>query len=117
MGVSPDTFRKAEAVVDAAEKDPDLKPVAEEMERTGNVHRAYVKIRPPSAPILGVVRGQRPPPLPDSRRPPSNGALKAAVFGVVNDVHDSMLGPYGSYDSRTVKAFTLAVLTKLEKVL
>jgi hypothetical protein len=35
----------------------------------------------------------------------------------VHEVHDAMLGPYASFDVRTVKAFTLSVLAKLEKIL
>ena len=40
VGLSFDTLRKAEVVVDAAQADPSLAPVVEEMDRTGNVNRA-----------------------------------------------------------------------------
>jgi len=69
------------------------------------------------------VRGTRPPPRPfemNAVKPatnPNGSGTRAAVFAAVNEVHDSMLSPYASYDARTVKAFTLSLLTKLEKVL
>jgi len=44
VGTSPETLRKAEAVVVAAEADPTLAPVVEEMDRTGKVDPAYKKV-------------------------------------------------------------------------
>jgi ParB-like chromosome segregation protein Spo0J len=41
VGMKKDTYRKAKAVVEAAEADPELQPVVEEMDRTGKVDPAY----------------------------------------------------------------------------
>jgi ParB-like chromosome segregation protein Spo0J len=41
VGMSPRNYEKAEAVVDAAATDPTLAPVVAEMDRTGNVDRAF----------------------------------------------------------------------------
>lgn len=49
VGVAPQTYARAKAVVEAAERDPDLAPVVEAMDRTGNVAAAYrvvQKVRP-----------------------------------------------------------------------
>ena len=43
VGTSPETLRKAEAVVTAAEADPELAPVVDEMDATGKVEPAYRK--------------------------------------------------------------------------
>ena len=45
VGTSPETLRKAEAVVTAAEADPKLAPIVEEMDRTGKVDPAYRKVK------------------------------------------------------------------------
>ena len=45
VGTSPETLRKAEIVVEAAEADPALAPVVAEMDRTGKVDPAYQKVR------------------------------------------------------------------------
>ena len=45
VGTSPETLRKAEAVVKAAEVDPTLAPVVVEMDRTGKVDPAFRKVR------------------------------------------------------------------------
>jgi ParB family chromosome partitioning protein len=41
VGMKKDTYRKAKCVVQAAAQNPDLKPVVEEMDRTGKVDPAY----------------------------------------------------------------------------
>jgi ParB family chromosome partitioning protein len=46
VGMSPRTYEKAKAVVEAAEADPDLQPVVEEMDRTGKVDPAHKKVKP-----------------------------------------------------------------------
>src|SRR5262249_55670909 len=48
VGMSGRTYEKAKAVVEAAEKDPTLKPVVEEMDRTGKVDPAYRKVVKPT---------------------------------------------------------------------
>ena len=54
VGTSPENLRKAEAVVVAAEADPELAPVAEEMDRTGKVDPAYKKVKEATAhPAVG----------------------------------------------------------------
>lgn len=45
LNVSGKTYEKAKAVVDAAKADPELKPVVEEMDRTGKVDPAYRKVK------------------------------------------------------------------------
>jgi ParB/RepB/Spo0J family partition protein len=47
VGMSGRTYEKAKEVVAAAEKNPKLAPVVEEMDRTGNVERAHQKVKPP----------------------------------------------------------------------
>jgi ParB-like chromosome segregation protein Spo0J len=44
VGMSRRTYQKAKEVVEAAEEDPSLKPVVEEMDRTGNVTNAYKQV-------------------------------------------------------------------------
>jgi ParB family chromosome partitioning protein len=41
VGMGKDTYRKAKAVVEAAEDNPDLAPVVEDMDRSGKVDPAY----------------------------------------------------------------------------
>jgi hypothetical protein len=44
-GMSPRTYTKAKAVIEAAEREPEkYREIAEEMDRTGNVDRAYGKL-------------------------------------------------------------------------
>jgi hypothetical protein len=45
VNMSPRNFAKAKAVVDAAAADPELAPVVAEMDRTGNVDRAYKAVQ------------------------------------------------------------------------
>lgn len=45
VGMSGKTYEKAKAVVKAAKENPELKPVVTEMDATGNVDRAFSKIR------------------------------------------------------------------------
>lgn len=45
VGISGRTLEKAEAVVEAAEKDPALQPLVEEMDRTKKVEPIYKKVR------------------------------------------------------------------------
>jgi ParB family chromosome partitioning protein len=45
VGMSGRTLEKAEVVVEAAEKDPELRPVVEEMDRTGKVDPAFKKVK------------------------------------------------------------------------
>jgi ParB family chromosome partitioning protein len=49
VGTSGETLRKAEAVISAAEADPTLAPVVEEMDRTGKVDPAYQKVKAEAA--------------------------------------------------------------------
>lgn len=44
VGWSPKTYTKARAVVQAAKDDPDFADVVEQMDRTGNVSRAYAQL-------------------------------------------------------------------------
>lgn len=45
VGMSATSYRTAKAVIEAAEADPDLAPIVEEMDRTGNVHGAYRQVK------------------------------------------------------------------------
>jgi ParB family chromosome partitioning protein len=45
VGMKKDTYRKAKAVVDAAEADPALQPVVEQMDRSGKVDPAFKKVK------------------------------------------------------------------------
>jgi hypothetical protein len=49
IGMSGKTYEKAKKVVEAAEADPTLKPVVEEMDRTGKVDPAFRKVQPGKA--------------------------------------------------------------------
>lgn len=49
VGTSGETLRKAEAVVSAAEADPALTPVVEEMDATGKVDPAYRRVKAEAA--------------------------------------------------------------------
>lgn len=44
-GMKKDTYRKAKAVVEAAEADPSLRPVVDEMNATGKVDPAFRKVK------------------------------------------------------------------------
>ena len=50
VGMSGPTYEKAKAVVEAAEADPSLAPIVEELDRTGKVDPAYKKITAPKVP-------------------------------------------------------------------
>jgi hypothetical protein len=58
-GVSGRTLEKAEAVVEAAEADPSLAPVVEEMDRTGKVDPAYRMVRQPKSQVDLLVQIRR----------------------------------------------------------
>jgi ParB family chromosome partitioning protein len=45
VGMSGRNYEKTKVVVEAAKKDPELRPVVEEMDRTGKVDPAYKKVR------------------------------------------------------------------------
>jgi ParB family chromosome partitioning protein len=49
VGMSPRTYDKAKAVVEAAERDPALRPIVEEMNRSGKVDPAYQEVARRSA--------------------------------------------------------------------
>ena len=68
-GTSPSTLGRAERVVLAAEADPELKPVVEEMDRTGNVAGAFKKVeeKTPEAAKPGKKRGPKPKDKPQKR--------------------------------------------------
>jgi hypothetical protein len=68
VGMGPQRYGRAKAVVEAADKDPSLKAVVEEMDRTGNVDRAHRKMRaaknataskpvhrPPPEPVITIL--------------------------------------------------------------
>jgi hypothetical protein len=62
-------------------------------------------------------------PLPDPNgsqlEPPKQLPVgtKSAALAAVHEVRDSMLGPYSSWDQRTVRQFAAALEKKLEAVL
>lgn len=45
VGMSPKTYEHAKEVVEAADKDPGLGPIVDEMDRTGKVNPAYKNVR------------------------------------------------------------------------
>jgi ParB family chromosome partitioning protein len=57
VGMSGRNYEKAKAVIEAAEADPSLAPVVEEMDRTGKVDPAYQKV-----PKKKATQGKRPRP-------------------------------------------------------
>ena len=46
LGMSGKTLENAKRVVEAAKEDPDLAPIVEEMDKTGNVNKAIMAVRP-----------------------------------------------------------------------
>ncbi|HUT56718.1 MAG TPA: ParB N-terminal domain-containing protein [Phycisphaerae bacterium] len=86
VGMKPRTYDKAKAVVKAAEADPSLAPVVEEMDRTGKVDPAYKKVKKrkkwggiaKDAPKL--IRGHSPAPPPTMTLTlPTDDPAKAAL--------------------------------------
>jgi ParB family chromosome partitioning protein len=63
VGMSPRNYEKAKVVVEAAEKDPELIPVVEEMNRTGKVDPAYLKIKATSRKATPAPRRAKARPL------------------------------------------------------
>jgi ParB family chromosome partitioning protein len=69
VGMSGRTYEQARFVVGAAKKDPALRPVVEEMDRTGNVHGAYRRVKRKQA---DDAKNALPP-------PPDNGGERWSV--------------------------------------
>jgi ParB/RepB/Spo0J family partition protein len=57
VGTSASNLRKIEAVVEAAENDPDLVPVREKMDETGNVDAAYREVNGVAPMSLAALKG------------------------------------------------------------
>jgi ParB family chromosome partitioning protein len=62
VGMSGRTYEKAKRVKKAAEADPTLKPVVEEMDRTGKVDPAYQKVTRPREETSPPKKSDTPPP-------------------------------------------------------
>jgi hypothetical protein len=60
VGMGKNTYRKAKVVIEAAEKNPGLTPVVEEMDRTGKVDPAYRKIKATSRKATPAPRRAKP---------------------------------------------------------
>ena len=83
VGWSAHTYERAEAVVKAAEEEPELQELVEAMDRTGNVTRAYNQL-PPYArahPADDTIPRARKPP-----RPMTVGAMQLKLDAVVLDI-------------------------------
>ncbi len=72
FGVSGITYRRAQTVIDAADKEPSLRSLVDEMNATGNVNSSYNKM------LLATGRGGREPKTSDeSSTKPSSSKKKA----------------------------------------
>jgi hypothetical protein len=116
VGVSSRTLEKAEAVVDAAEEEPEkFGPIKEEMNRTGNVNGAFKKVEAARKPL--------PRPDPTPRYPYSDMmiAWMRLVLGqaCVNEVElggiTDMLGEVDKWDWTDTRNYLLPQLQELEK--
>jgi hypothetical protein len=86
VGMGRDRFHKAQVVVEAAAQNPELQPVVEEMDRTGNVHRAYLQVREAQGPAEQKKVGRRPPKQKKAKgHPPLFKSLSQSVKEVLKD--------------------------------
>jgi ParB-like chromosome segregation protein Spo0J len=85
-GMSPRTYEKAKAVVDAADANPALLPILEEMDATGKVDRAFKKVqatkKPAPSPVAmkipnGPIRGK---PVAKAKQVPSGLHMQEGVY-------------------------------------
>jgi hypothetical protein len=117
VGLSHDTLKKATAVVEAEESDPEkFGPVREQMDRTGNVHAAYRKIQEFVSPT----------PAPPPPRHPHSDALLAwlrlvqgqtLVVRVEQGGIRAMLAERDKWDWREVRGYLLPMLRDMEEVI
>jgi ParB/RepB/Spo0J family partition protein len=90
VGLSGRSYEKAKAVVEAAEKDPDLLPLVQEMDRTGKVDPAYRKMK------YEELRGEAPPELTRIERTAADDLLdlladtRRRLLGFRNQHGDSL---------------------------
>ena len=86
VGMSPRTYEKAKAVVDAVDANPALLPILEEMDVTGKVDRAFKKVRatknPAPSPVAmkipnGPIRGK---PVAKTKQVPSGLHMQEGVY-------------------------------------
>jgi hypothetical protein len=75
--------------------------------------------RPPPRPVEAKGAEQAPDPNGSQLEPPKRFSVgtKSAALAAVHEVRDSMLGPYSSWDQRTVRQFAAVLERKLEAVL
>jgi ParB family chromosome partitioning protein len=91
VGMSRPTLAKAQAVVEAAEADPELRPVVEEMDRTGKVSPAFQKIQEAKGeakapePIKGVGIRVANEAINLLSRIPKNDCFRERGFQIVSD--------------------------------
>jgi ParB-like chromosome segregation protein Spo0J len=117
VGLSHDTLKKATAVVEAEESDPErFGPIREQMDRTGNVHAAYRKVQEFVSPA--------PAPLPP-RHPHSDVLLawlrlvqgQTLVVRVEQGGIRAMLAERDKWDWREVRGYLLPMLRDMEEVI
>ena len=91
VGMSRPTLAKAQAVVEAAEADPELRPVVEEMDRTGKVSPAFQKIQEAKGeakapePIKGIGIRVANEAINLLSRIPKNDCFRERGFQIVSD--------------------------------
>lgn len=122
VGIGARTYEKARAVAEAAEAEPETYgPLAEEMDRTGNVDRAYKAMK----------RRKNPPPEPLKPRYPHSdrintwlNTVRDETFYITTDVEggglgglSSMLKERSKWDWGHVKNYTLPMLGALKDTL
>jgi ParB family chromosome partitioning protein len=113
VGMSGRTYEKAKAVVEAAEEDPEtFGPVAEEMDRTGNVDSAFKRVQ----------KVKDPPPPPEPPRFPHSEMLVKWLSVVAGQTHivsielggiRAILGERDKWDWNDVRAYILPQLENL----
>lgn len=85
IGISDRTYEKARAVVEAAERQPMLKPLVEAMDETGNVNGTFKKLQEFQAKYEPKERGA-------SAKPPAAGRSRQEVLAAVEKAVDNDAG-------------------------
>jgi ParB family chromosome partitioning protein len=89
VGMSGRRYAEAKAVVLAAEEDPDLRPVVEEMDRTGEVDPAYRKVQEKKRPTNTARRREEPDNRPEEAGP-LPAAVKKRVLAALTEARDTL---------------------------
>ena len=117
VGMSAPTLAKAKVVVETVKEKPELQPIVDEMDRTGNVSGAFKKVQEAITPP--------PPPPPLPRYPHSDRIVRwleqvMSVPAIIRHDHGgigTLLAEKSKWDKKKVKEYILPMLEALSETI